>query len=360
MAASSPDSPAAEAGLRAGDELIAINGNSENLDFTNIALAAALSGRDEAIDMTVRRPDGSTEDLSVVAETSPGGQMREFGIMAPQSLKLAAIKDPNVLIERTGLHPGDTVTAVNGQPVAHEWEFAEVVKDTLAPSVSLTAERPVDGAKETIEVDLALAWSTGRGDVNEASLNHVYSMVPRLCVLPNTMAGGGDDDPAGLQPGDVILTVGAVDCPTYAELREITIEYEDKPLSVKVLRVDPDGVEQTVALTVTPRRDPELDRVVIGFLPALDVAHAVVAKTIDAPGGPARLDIPRGARITAVNGKAVANYFDVIAEVRRWDDQAIKLEYELPGQAEGGGDSPGRPRRATDRHDGDVGRDPAL
>lgn len=334
-----PGSPAAQAGLQAGDELIEIDGNSDNLDFSSIALAAALSDRNEAIPMTVRRRDGRMEEMAIVAELAPDGQMREFGIMTAQSLTLAPIKDPNVLLERTGLLPGDTITAVDGQPISHHWEFAQITGKTLAPAVAVSAERTAaDGTKQPVQVELSLAWSPSEGDVNEAGLNHVYSMVPRLRVRPDDFMGApqrNDDAGAHLEGGDIILAVGEVAYPTYAELRAITVDYEGKPLPVKVLRVDPNGSERPMTITVTPRRAPGSDRVVIGFVPLLDAGHPVVAKTIAAEGGPAQLDIPRGAIITAVNGKPVSSYYDIIAEVGRWDGQAVKLEYRLDATTEG-------------------------
>jgi len=335
-----PGSPAARAGLQAGDELIEIDGNRENLDFSNIALAAALSGRDEAIPMTVRRRDGNTEQMAIVAEQAPDAQMREFGIMAPLSLMLAPIRDPNALEERTGLRPGDTITAVDGQPIEAHWQFAELTEQALAPAVKVTAARPTaDGATKSVEVELPLTWSPSAGDVNEANLNHVYSMVPRLRVRPDDLlddAAISQDDTTHLRGGDVIVAAGDIEYPTYAELRSVTEEYEGKPLSVKVLRADPNGIERPVTVNVTPQRARGTNRVVIGFIPALDAGHAVVAKTIAAKDGPAKLDIPRGARITAVNGKSVSSYYDIIAEVQRWDGQSVRLEYQLAGQAEGG------------------------
>ena len=335
-----PGSPAAQAGLRAGDELIEVDGSRDNLDFSSIALAAALSGRSEAIDMTVQRRDGGTEKMSIVARRVPGSQMAEFGIMPAQSLTLAPITDPNVLEERTGLRSGDTITAVAGQAVEHHWQFGEIITESLTPAVAVSAERTAsDGTSRSVEVELPLTWLPSAGDVNEPGLHHVYSMVPRLRVLPDDLLGEGqtdDDDSSRLRAGDIIVAAGEVENPTYAELRTLTTEYEDKPLSVKVLRVDPNGLERPVTVIVTPKRAPGSDRVVIGFIPALDAGRAVVAKTIEADGGPGRLDIPRGARITAVNGKAVSSFYDIIAEVRRWDGQSVKLEYQLDGQAEGG------------------------
>jgi len=50
-----PRSPAAQAGLQPGDEFIEINGKSKALDFSDIVIAAALSGSDEKVPVTVRR-----------------------------------------------------------------------------------------------------------------------------------------------------------------------------------------------------------------------------------------------------------------------------------------------------------------
>jgi len=74
-----PDSPAARAGLKAGDEVIEIAGESNNLDFSNIMLAAALSDVNEAVSLKVRHEDGSVEDFAIVAEQMAGEQMRVFG-----------------------------------------------------------------------------------------------------------------------------------------------------------------------------------------------------------------------------------------------------------------------------------------
>jgi regulator of sigma E protease len=75
--------------------------------------------------------------------------------------------------------------------------------------------------------------------------------------------------------------------------------------------------------------------VIIGFIAALDAEHPVVAKTIQVPDGPPPLEIPRGARITTVNGEPVASFYDVVATIRRWEGQSPVLEYQLDG-VEGG------------------------
>ncbi len=334
-----PDSPAARAGLQPGDEFIEIDGETRNLDFSSISLAAALSDANEAVPMTVRHPDGTEEEFRIVAKNLPGGQVREFGIEQPLSLTLARLADPNTLKERTGLLPGDTLTAVAGRPVEHAWTFDRLVRETLEPSVTVTAERTqANGAIEQVQTELDLAWVAGEGDVkSEADLANVYSIVPRLRVLHDQVppSGAKDDEPQGLLAGDIILAVDDVENPTYLELRQNTVEFENKPLSIKVLRADPNGTEQIATITVTPRRDPASDRVVIGFFPVLDAEHPVAANTIGSEGGAAELDLPRGARITSVGGRAVSSFYDVIREIRRWEGQSVTLEYVVGDQREG-------------------------
>jgi regulator of sigma E protease len=339
-----PKSPAARAGLQPGDEVLKIDGQTKDLDFSNILIAAALSKADAPVPITVRHPDGSIEETAVVAESLPGSQFRDFGITQPLSLKIAQVAEPNVLRERTGLMPGDSLVAVNGRKVDHYWELSRTVRQTLTPRIKMTAERPKDSqGVELVQTELPLDWTVSdNGDVkSEADLSHVFSMVPRLRVMEvDKERGSGitveQEDTSHLRAGDVILAAGQTKNPTYKELREITTEYEGKPLPIQVLRTDANGVERTLTLNVKPRRDSGADRVVIGFVPMLDAAHAVVAKTVPTEGPAGALDIPRGARIVSINQKPVSSFYDVIAEVQRWQGQPVALQYRLDEQAEGG------------------------
>jgi regulator of sigma E protease len=339
-----PKSPAARAGLQPGDEVLQINGETKDLDFSNILIAAALSRANAPVPITVRHPDGSIEETTLVAESVPGSQFRDFGITQPLSLKIASIAEPNVLRERTGLMPGDTVVAVDGEKVDHYWDLSKIVRQTLTPRIKMTAERPKDNrGTELVQTELPLDWTVSdNGDVkSEADLSQVFSMVPRLGVMDvdKDRAGGitaEQEDTSHLKAGDVIVAAGRTKDPTYQELREITTEYEGKSLPIQVLRADANGVERTLTVNVKPRRDPAQDRVVIGFVPTLDAAHAVVAKTVPTEGTTEALDIPRGARIVSVNQKPVSSFYDVIAEVRRWQGQPVTLQYRLDKQAEGG------------------------
>ncbi len=338
-----PNSPAARAGLEAGDEIIETAGQKDDLDFRNIMIAALLSGRDEEVGLKVRRKDGSTEDFAIVAEriATPRGNVRAFGILPPQSLTIEEVSDPNALLDKTGLLPGDRIKAVNGRDVKAFWELEEVVQNALVPEAKILAERAEEtGESKLIESKIGLGFSYANTyDVNsESDLSHIYSIVPRLriMVISEDYASRTRGSEFSLQSGDIIVAVGDVENPTYKEMRDVTEEYEKKELPIKVLRTAANGVENRLTVTVVPARSPDDKRVVIGIGVALDAEHAVVAKTISVEGGPARLAIPRGAVITAVDGAEVSNFYDVVREIRRNAGERVTIDYRLDDKTAGG------------------------
>jgi regulator of sigma E protease len=59
----------------------------------------------------------------------------------------------------------------------------------------------------------------------------------------------------------------------------------------------------------------------------LDVEHAVVANTISIDGNKPALNIPAGATILSINGKEVANFFDIANELKASKGQEVKIDY---------------------------------
>jgi membrane-associated protease RseP (regulator of RpoE activity) len=352
-----PDSPAEVAGLKAGDEVIEISGRTRDLDFGNIMMAAALSGRDKKVAIKVRREDESIENFELAAEQMPGMQIRLFGVSSPSSLIIAKVKgdDANDLFSKTGLKAGDRIRSVNGIDVDFHWQMKEIVEKVFLPAVTVLAERVDVVSKETgfVESQIPLELLHAVGNVNdEPELCHIYSMVPRLRVtavfekplsttdkmlaLPNTLLiklGIRKEtarEKIKLKEGDIIVSAGDIENPTYQEIREATQRYANKELPVKVLRHEASGVEQVLSVTVKPWQSEESGRAFIGITLALDAGHAVVAKTITAKDGPAKLEIPRGAQITAVDGVNVSSFYDILRELAKHKGgERISIEYRL-------------------------------
>jgi len=326
------NSPAAHAGLKAGDEIIEISGKSDNLDFSNVLMAAALSDRDEEVALKVRHEDGSIENFAIVAERmqTPRGSMRSFGVDWPMSLTIAKVSDANELLAKTGLLAGDRIKAINGKDAQTYWELMEIVENAFVPAATVLAKRTNKSGKvELIESQVPLDLSfENREPKSESDLGHIYSMVPRLRIK-------AVDSKVNLRSGDIILAVGDIKNPTYKEIRDVTTEYEKKELPVKVLRVGPNGVEDTFAVTVVPKRSRDGERVVIGIFPVFDAEHAVVAKTIATEDRAAALAIPRGAAITAVNGIEVSNFYDCLREIHKNAGRHITIDYRLDEEISG-------------------------
>ena len=345
--------PAARVGLRPGDEIIEINGKSKYLDFGDLMSVAALSGWAEEIPMKARHQDGSVEQFYLASERKPGDDMSKFGIAVPLSLEIGPVSDVNALKAATGLQPGDHITSVNGTDVENSWQLEDIVQNAFTPTVSMLAERrsAPEEPVELVETQIRLAWLVDSG----SGLANACSMVPRLKVMAVAQPQEGlidrlltklteefsdkdKDRTTGrqelqLEPNDVIVSAADVNYPTYYELREITTAYEGNELPLRVLRSDNLGSDRIVEITARPVRQGQ--RVVIGFLPVLDVEHPIVAKTIKPENSPDELNLPPGATITTVNGAQVLSFLDVARQIRDSADGKVILEYVAPDGTEG-------------------------
>lgn len=376
-----PGSPAALAGLKAGDEVIEIAGKSKDLDFSHIGVAAALSDINEVVPIKVRHEDGKEDvyQLKAVEENTPMGKMKRFGIAQAYILtidrEITDVNDVNMLRARTGLQPGDIIKAVDGENVQTHWDMVRLVENTVARSVTFSAERTKGAEKgmliDSLPIDLEWRFAERYEIESESELYHIYSIVPRLQVLyyspmpepepegnllsklgrkmlglvrwivekAASLFGREPETEQKVEPallrGDIILAAGEVENPTYKELREVVQASEDEQLPIRILRVDANDVEQELTVKVVPRRLPDSDWVQAGIGLALDAAHPVVARTIDTAGGPVNLGIPPGATIVAVDGAAVSSFYDIVEEISKYKDERITIDYRVDEQRAG-------------------------
>ncbi len=353
-----PGSPAQIAGLRAKDRIISVQGE-EFVDFMSLPIVAALSGKTEAIEFLVKRPDGTVEEMEIVAQDSKGVPMRTIGITQAETLTVARpVKQKNIkqLYELSGLVGGDIIKAFGGQNVSDAWHLKELVSQSLSPEVNVTVERTDEKTetKELVNVKLPLYASHTVDDFKTGyKLANIYSIVPRLKIVSlrdDTAPKKGirraiyfvrekilRKDPPAENPfmiGDIITKVGDTINPTFDELREITIEFADKAMAVEVLRRNGSSKLSAVSLTAYPRSGRK-GVVTVGIVPSLDMENPIVAKTIAIENGPAALEIPSGAMITGVDGYDVANFYDVIRIIRKSRGEHINMEYRIDDENAG-------------------------
>ncbi len=317
--------------------------------------------------MKVRHPDGLVEAYELVAETIPGMNIRGFGIGKAFTLKIGRIKDAEALYDKTGLRPGDEVSAVNGKNISSILELNSAVENVLEPYVTVSAQRTADDEEGLIDTTLALEMTldtAGYDPRSDSDLTHIHSMVPRLRITavttnPSTnrekikilmrkivtfvskkrTAAKSDSLPvqsATLKPDDIIIKIGDVELPTFLELRRVTTEHDGKKMPITVLRPHDDGSEETLVIEVEPKTPPGYKRALIGIGITLDAKEPVIAKSIAVlpdDSGFRSLDIPAGATITSVGGTAVSNFYDIIAVINKNPGQQILLKYRLDDRA---------------------------
>ena len=325
-----PGYPAAEAGLEAGDEIIKIDGKSRlvggksNLDFTHLALAPMLGKRGEAIDMTVKRTDGSIAQLSLTPAQLPGGNYG-FGIEKPSVLKLANISDPDGYYQELGLEPGDEVFAAGGEPVSSTNEFYNIVSKTYQQKIIVSAKRQTqnDGEFEAVSTELDLSFSPGKMVDGEIKLANINSLVPLLQIIGGfAVAAGSEEDPLTenkFAKGDIVIKIADIAYPNFLQFRDATQANADKEMLVEVLRKQPEGGRLNTTVKVIPRTNG--DRAVVGVELNLFMEGNVVAGSDDSK-------IEAGAIITAINSKPVKSFYDIATAVSH-SHGAIEVKYKI-------------------------------
>ena len=151
-----PGSYAAQAGIVAGDEIIAIQGApTPTWESAVMSLLDASLDERDAIELNVRDPGGVERDLQARLVQSAellekGGVLRNFGLAPWQ---LPAVLDELVAgeaAERGGLRSGDHILAADSKPIAGWNDWVEYVRARPEQSIQVEVQR--DGATNVLEL----------------------------------------------------------------------------------------------------------------------------------------------------------------------------------------------------------------
>lgn len=273
-----PGSPAAAAGFKRGDIVLSAGSNRVEA-FSDVTIATAMSGPDEAVDFDVRRGD-TTLTLTATPERDASG-MKMVGVLPAQSTTLleADRRVRDDVIEQfagaglEGARPGMTIVAANGAPLQHS-ETGPILLDALRDVAARSGGRPFsvtleDEDGQTVESQITPAPRLNEAgavlDDSEFPFSHVLGLTPLMKVL-QTQPAGHDK---GLRDGDVFLRIGDALAPSV-------------PLGIETIRA---AAGTTIPITVlrgTERLDldvPVDDDGRIGFL----FGHATEIAAVAAP-----------------------------------------------------------------------------
>ncbi|MBK8977325.1 MAG: RIP metalloprotease RseP [Planctomycetes bacterium] len=262
-------SPAYAAGLRAGDLLIAVDGDELVGAAADLALARIEADPARAITLTVERPSGERTDVTFTpAQVTPKGARPRIGVV-PYPDRVDALR-PSALVQRLGLEAGDRVIAIDGRPPQFE------DRETFAgdrPDLAVEVERgqrtfvlrdPQTDADERAELSRCVAFRSEPDSL-------------RVLPLPHTPAAT-----AGLQPGDRILKVDGTPLGTWSELVELVqkamperAEDPARPLQLEVRRGD-----ATLTVSLAPALPEQVE---LGFGRVLPKVHSTLKS--DSLGG---------------------------------------------------------------------------
>ncbi|HUH00278.1 MAG TPA: RIP metalloprotease RseP [Gammaproteobacteria bacterium] len=162
-----PDSPAAAAGLRPGDRIVAVGGAGiETMMDAQLELLDAMvpAGRTS---IEVEGPDGGRRSLSIAydgdthALTEPGAMFPGLGIglWRPEIPAVIGEVLPEGTAARSGLAPGDRVVSAAGRPVADWNELVALIRARPNESIELVVER--DGARRSLALSVGAADDEG-------------------------------------------------------------------------------------------------------------------------------------------------------------------------------------------------------
>lgn len=315
-----PGSPAQQAGLHVGDQILNINGRVQH-DFTKLLLESALAQEGQPLHLTIKRRTGETQTIDLTPRRAIPGSSGFLMMGIGQPIELRGVKltgtasddsaDNALLHGSAQIKADEVVTAINGQPLGTSatayqsdfWKLDQAVQQSNGKPVELTL-RSDDGAQRTISVQPTFMQPFEAND----RLNFA-GMLPRTTVngiMPQSDAVGK------LKDGDIVLAIetgqGKKSNPTRAQLVQwITAASDsDSPISLQILRGD-----QTLTIDDLAAKVPLGNgKKGLGIQLSEDEQHAVVADIMEASAA-AQAGIPTGATIIAINEKPVANWFQV-------------------------------------------------
>ena len=142
----SAESPAAKAGLRSGDRVLAVAGAPVE-DWTGFARAYESAAPGSPVALRIERgPDDARETLEVAVPAL--GSLDRLG--AIPAVVLVAAVTPGMPAAEAGIRPGDLIVAVDGAPIGSFSTFQETVFASKGRTLEVQVAR--DGTTQSVRV----------------------------------------------------------------------------------------------------------------------------------------------------------------------------------------------------------------
>ncbi len=253
--------PAYEAGIRPGDEIVAINGR-QSLNFDHLRLKVRLSSEGQKLHFLLKRP-GPTElvPLDIEPRRGPDEDMPGIGVAPGLSLTLdappfeapAGMTDP----PKTDLKRGDILIKVGpDEKMLTPVQSAEELHRLLAkyqdkPLVEIFRRPEEKGSRREFGGKLIQRQRV------TLPPNHFVDFGFRLTIEPvSSFRAGSPAEKAGFHKGDRIVAVDGDNDFDPMRLPSLCYEKAGKEMTFEVERIGSDKAPTIVTLKVTPDDTP--------------------------------------------------------------------------------------------------------
>lgn len=259
-----PSSPAYEAGLRPGDEIVAIDGRRD-VNFGSMMLKVSLSGSGQKVDFEIARPgQKDTIPITIEPRREANEDVPRIGVAQETSLSLATPPvgklggvTPLPKPADFGLKPGDTLIAVGpeGTQDPEKVENVEAFKTLLAAHRRVPLVQVFERHEEAAK---GKAKAAKQEEIKViAPLNHVVDLGIRLTIEPiASIQANSIAAKAGFQVGDRIIKVDGNADFDPMRLPELCFDRAEQTMSFVVERAGAGGEKKEVTIEVTPDRTP--------------------------------------------------------------------------------------------------------
>ncbi len=150
-----PGSPAARAGIRAGDRIVEIDGQ-RNPSWDDILMKEYASAQ-RPLEVVVER-GGQLQTFTVTPELDERVGVGNAGWLQEQEIQIAGVLE-GMDAERAGLRPGDTILSINGRPVRSTATLHEVIRQSGGEPVRIIFSR--EGVRNQVSVRPKLTTMEG-------------------------------------------------------------------------------------------------------------------------------------------------------------------------------------------------------
>jgi len=298
-----PDSPAARAGLRAGDEIVGLELNGHRLPDLPISLlqvtlnSFVLLRREEPFKLEVSR-DGTRQWFEIIPETPKDAQKRsQIGVAPIPGNIVRRIQVGSGALEV--FQPEDRLVAVAGRPV--QWpQQVLFANDLPAGELELKiVSRDNQERLTRVSRDTFLEWNL-RGEIFWAEHTTIVGTIGAEALLAR----------AGLRQGDIVQGVNGEVCYSPRDFESLLPEQKGGDIQPVLLTILRDG--DTISLEAKPQ----------SVFHSEGVTWATMPRIAPTRGGPAaNAGIETGAKVLTLGGKRLYSWADMVQAVQGLDTE---------------------------------------